>query len=243
MSLQARPFEHQCFMVENMATGTAAAYVLRFPDEALADLSERHRRLGTFSPMSRMLTSEADRIRVIAADYEGNRITLERLLSCVGPYLATDEDAEILRTSTQEAARELRRFSAFIDDVSRLMDLDRHQAEERIVQVFNRHAEISRLIAGLRELPVEKYRENAQGICRGIMFEAVINRLREGRRDFSGIDDPYGDEHLELRTEASGFTLVSNLVHHSRIRLRFGLAGPRRDGEPADAPERRSRTQ
>jgi hypothetical protein len=226
MSLQARPFEHYCYMVENMATHTAAAYILRFPGEALADLSERHRRLVVFSPMSRMLTAEAKRIRARADNYEGGRVTPDQLLSCLDPYFATQEGAQIVRGSAPEAVRQLRGLCTFFDELSRLLDRAPQKAEERITRLYERRAQRNRLVAGLDEWPIEEYRENAQGVCRGRMFEAVIDRLRKGRNDFSNIDDPYGNKQLELRTADRGFTLVSELTHHSRIDFRFGLAGP-----------------
>lgn len=227
MVLQARPFEHQCFMIENMATETAAAYLLQFPEEALDDLSKRHLQLGRFSPKKQMLTSEAERIRVAADDCESHRITVQQLLSYVRPYLATEEAAQSLgKASRQELAHQIRGLAAFMDDLSVLMDGDQHEAEEQIAQLYNRYAKSNPIIAGRGEPPVEDYRENAQGVCRGLMFGAVIDCLREGRNVFSNIDDPYGQKSLEFQPEKPGFTLVSELKYFNRIAFRIGTAGP-----------------
>lgn len=236
MTLQARPFEHQCFMVENMATGTAAAYLLQFPDEALSDLSKRHLRLGRFSPKKQMLTDEAKRFRAAADDCESRRITVDQLLSYVRPYLATEEAAESLgKASRQELALQIRGLSGFMDELSTLMDGDQHEAEEKIAQLYNRYAKSNPISGARGEPPVEDYRENAQGICRGLMFGAVIDCLREGRKDFSNIDDPYSQGSLEFRSEKAGFTLVSELTYSNRINFRVGLAGSVAEWKSSDA--------
>lgn len=225
MTLQARPFEHQCFMIENMAIGTSAAYVQRFPHKALADLSSRHRRLGRFSPMAKMLTSEAERISDITRKYENGQFSRQQLLSCIAPYLSTKDEVVFVGLSTERAARYLRGLSAFIDDVSNVMDCEPFEAEQRITQIYDQYAKDNLLVAMGCGDYVGEFRENAQGVCRGFMFGAVVDRLREGQNEFSNIDDPYGETSLVFRRENVGFTLVSVLMHHSQIDLRFGLAG------------------
>ena len=232
MTLEARPFETQCFMIENMATGTAAAYLLQFPKEALDDLSKRHLRLGRFSPKKQMLTSEGERIRAAANDYENNRISGGQLASYVGPYLPTDQAAQtFIKASKRDMASQLRGMSDFMDELAAWMDRNPREAEKQILKLYNRYAKSNSLIAGFGEPPMEDYKENAQGICRGQIFGAVIERLRKGK-DFSNIDDPYGRKSLEVRPEKPGFTFVSELKYSHRIDFRVGLAGPAVDGEP-----------
>lgn len=222
ISLQARPFEHQCFMVENMSIGTAAAYLLRFPDEALSDISERNRRLDVFSPMSQMLRAEVERIRVLLKDFERDSVTHPQLRNCIRPHLASDKDT--LGGSKEDVIRQLSDLSAFMEQLAPFMDQNCH-AEEQIARLAKRHAQTSRLVAGLGDWPVEEYRENAQGVCRGIIFESVIKCLREGREDFSKIDDPYGNGYLKFQAAGTGFNLTSELTHLNQIGLQFGLAG------------------
>lgn len=227
MTLQARPFEHQCFMIENMANGTAAAYILQLPQDALADLLKRHRRLGVFSPKAGMLTAEVDRMRLLAKDFEDGHVAVDKLLEFVDPYLANTEFAQrVRRHSREDAADELRGLAAFLSDHSQLMELKHDDAEQQIAKAYRRHSISCRLIADFAEPWFGDYRENAQGICRGIMLGSVINQLQNAQPDFTTIEDPYGSNPLQFHRNESGFTLVSDLQHHSRINFQFGLAGP-----------------
>lgn len=227
MTLQARPFEHQCFMIENMANGTAAAYILQLPQDALADLLERHRRLGVFSPKSAMLKAEADRIRLLAKDFESGQVAVDKLLEFVDPHLTSTEFAQrVRRNSREDAADELRGLAAFLSDHSQLMELEHDDAEHQIAKAYRRHSKSCRLVADFAEPWFGDYRENAQGICRGIMFGAVVNQLQNAQPDFTNIEDPYGSKSLQFQKNESGFTLVSELQHHSQIKFQFGLAGP-----------------
>jgi hypothetical protein len=234
MTLQARPWEHQCFMIENMATGTAAAYLLRLPPEALADLLDRHRRVGTFSPMSRMIAAEAERIDSIAGDYETGRIAPDAMLSFIDPLFGTDDDAAALtRASRKESARQLSNLSKIMDELSHFMNKRDLGTETELTELWNRFAPNNPLVAGLEGWPVEEFRENAQGICRGLIFGEVVDRLQNGIGDFANISDPYGDSVLTLHETPTSFTLVSQLVHHSQVHFMFGLAG---SGMPTNQP-------
>lgn len=57
-----RPYEHFMFMIENIANGTAAAYLLRMPDDCLEDLSVRLKNVGVFSPMKQLMADESTRL-------------------------------------------------------------------------------------------------------------------------------------------------------------------------------------
>lgn len=224
MSLQARFYEHQCFMVENMATGTAGAYLLMMPRMALDDLAEGHRRVGRFARMSPMLESEAQRIRTTADAFEEGRVTGTSLRFCIEPFLESSDAEALLQSPTQDVALQLRDFAMCIDGLSQLMTEDIHRIEESIRQLDERHAPRSRMAAGFNQWAIGEYRENAQALCRGFMFGSVIDQLRAGQRDFHNIDDPYGDENLKIEQEASGFRLVSSLRNQSEIDFRFGMA-------------------
>ncbi len=58
------------------------------------------------------------------------------------------------------------------------------------------------------------------------MVGAVIKQLQNDQPDFTTIEDPYGSKPFEYQPHVSGFTLVSELQHHSRIDFRFGSAVP-----------------
>lgn len=228
MTLFARPFEHQCFMVENMAMGTTAAYVLQFPQDALDDLSKRHKRLGRFSPKEPMLAAEAERIRDAVDDYKNGRINIQQLLSYIRPYLATNDEVNALVKAPREAgAGEVLGLAKFLKELSSLMDEDHQRAAERISQLYEGFSKTNQLVAGFGEPPVGEFLENAQGICRGMMVGAVVARLRQGQNEFRDIDDPYGGGNFRYRAEDSGFTLVSELTYFNDqpITSRFGLAG------------------
>lgn len=122
---QARPHEHQCFMVENMAVFTAAAYVLRFPAEALTDLSERHDRLGVFSPMRGMLLRESSRIFELAVAIEGGRVTPADGFSLSG---YADGGDRIQGIPTDTAVHELRGLATFLEELSQQIEI-RDQSE------------------------------------------------------------------------------------------------------------------
>ena len=128
-------------MIENMANGTAAAYMFQLPKEALADLLERHSRLGKFSPTKKMLVAEANRIIGLADEYEGERVTVDKLLDFVDPYLAAEDvGSRIREMSRLDAAGELRCLAAFLNEHSELMEVEYHDAEQQIVRAYRRHA-------------------------------------------------------------------------------------------------------
>ncbi len=162
MTQQARPFEHQCFMVENMANGTAAAYVLQLPQDALADLYKRHIRLGQFSPKANMLRSEAKRIRMLAKGIDADKLTLEKVLEFIDPYLANAADEQRIRKmSHTEIAHELRGLASFLSEHSGLVEVAHGDAERKIAETYRRHSKTSRIVAGWRMPPLGDYRENA----------------------------------------------------------------------------------
>lgn len=232
MVLQARPFEHQCFMVENMANFTAAAYLLRFPDDALDDLLERHRRVGLFSPKAGMLAAEADRLGILADDYEEGRVALGKVLSLVDPYLTQENTQFFTLSSRKEATAEIRSLSSFLKDHSRLVELEHDIAEQKITDNYRKHSKSSRIVAGWDVLPVDDYRpvydyrENAQSVCRGNLMDAVITRVRSGAKDFANIPDPYSSSSkpFDFQKHGRGFTLTSELKNGGQIDIRFGLA-------------------
>lgn len=226
MALQARPFEHQCFMVENMATGTGAAYLLQFSNAALKDFALRHERQGQFSPKKQMLIGEAARIRAAADDCKSGRVSREQLLLYARPYLASDAIAERLRKSaTEDVVGHLHGLAAFLSDLSASMDGAPGAAAQQIGQLYDRYAKSNPLVAGFGEPPMGDYLENAQGLCRGSMVGSVIECLLKDD-DFSNIDDPYGQTSLKVQAENPGFTLTSELKYAGRpIGYRFGLAG------------------
>ncbi len=226
MTLQARPFEHHCFMIENMASGTAAAYILRLPPPALADLLERHHRLKAFSPKGAMLASEANRIRTLAKDFENGEVTGGELLEFVDPYLVDNEFAQrVHKHSREDTAVELLGLADFLSAHSQLMELEHGNAELQIAITHRRHSETCRLVADFAEPWFGDYRENSQGICRGYMLGSVVKQLQTGRENFATIEDTYGSGFLAFQSNEVGFTLVSHLRHHSQIDFRFGLAG------------------
>lgn len=226
MALQARPFEHQCFMIENMATGTAAAYILRLPQPALADLLERHNRLKVFSPKAAMYASEAERIRTLANDCDDGEVAVGKLLEFVDPYLVDNEFAQRVRTNSREdTVVELLGLADFLRAHSQLMELEHGNAEHQIASTYRRQSENCRLVADFAEPWFGDYRENSQGICRGFMFGSAVQQLQNGQENFATIKDPYGSGSLTFQSNEVGFTLTSELRHHSQIDLRFGLAG------------------
>jgi len=228
MALQARPFEHQCFMIENMANGTAAAYLFQFPPAAIADLLERHRRVGVFSPKARMLADEADRFKMLAEDFDSALVPVDKLLEFVEPYLVTEADRRRFRDmSRTDAAADLRCLSSFLSEHSKLMEVDHRNAERQIANVYGRHASTCRLVAAFGEPPLGDYRENAQAICRGVMMAEVIKRLLGGETNFSTINDPYSSKPFGFRKNDFSFTLVSELKNPGHVDFQFGLAGPK----------------
>jgi len=132
-----RFYEHQLFTIENMANGTAAAWLFRLPNEALVDLSMRLSEVGVFSPMRQVLADESSRLKHIG----------------------------------------------------------------------------------------EFHRENAQGVCRGIFFRAVVKQMISGNHEFSTISDPFGNGHASHHVTGGQHVLVSVLTNHRRIDFQFGLAG------------------
>ncbi|MEM1225299.1 MAG: hypothetical protein AAGJ40_06365 [Planctomycetota bacterium] len=226
MTLQARPFEHQCFMVENMAIGTAAAYILQLPRFALADLLARHRGLEEFRPKAAMLKLEADRMRVLADELEGGQVAVDNLIEFLAPHLMTTAEQQRFAMLSRDAATdEVRGFSSFLSEHSQLMGVSPNEAEQQIANVYHRHAELCPLVASFGKPWFGDYRENAQSICRGFMIGEVIGRLHDGNRDFRHIEDPYSSKPLRFQVHGIGFTLTSALKHHSHIDLRFGIAG------------------
>jgi len=240
MALQARPYEHQCFMIENMANGTAAAYVLRLPRAAIADMLARHRRIGPFSPKRSMLLAEANRMSGLAHDLENGRVSLEKVLEFIDPYLASAEveRRRIRGMSCHDAADELRCLASFLREQSELMEIALQDAAQQVAELYQRHVAACRSLVESDD-PLHDYRENAQSVCRSIMMEEVLERLHRGVHEFSGITDPYGPMPFEVREHEYGFTLVSDLRHPGQVDWRFGLAGPiegaqAQDGEPSD---------
>ncbi len=227
MALQARPYEHQCFMVENIGMGTAAAYVLQFPKEALTDFHERHQRLGPFSPKASMLAAEAKRLKALAESIEAESVTTNKSLDFIYPYFANEEDEQRFSAMpSKNAADQLRGLASFLSDLAALIEGDHNGVEKRFTELYHQHSSMCPLVAGLSD-PISDYREHAQGMCRAAMVGAVIEQLLSDRPDFATIKDPYGTRSFEFRKQSNGFILVSELKNHSRIDFTFGLAASR----------------
>ena len=224
MTQQARFYEHQCFMIENMAIGTAAAYLLQLPKDALTDLSKRSQRIGVFSPMSAMFISEATRLRRAAAGLDSGSVGKPTIDTYVSPYLNTAEQQLFGLLDKQEAAQKILGLTEFLKDFSDVMQQNEAEAQQSASKLFARHSLSNSLVSALGKPMMGEYRENAQGICRGRMFVAVVDILLAGSDDFSGIPDPYGSGSLKLRDGKHGIVLVSELTHHSSIDLQFGHA-------------------
>lgn len=223
MTNQARPREHQCFMVENMAVFTAAAYILRFPAEALTDLSERHDRLGVFSPMRGMLSRESSRIFELAVAVQGGRITPADGFLLSG---YADEGDRIQDMSTDTAVHELRGLATFLEQLSQQIEIHDQSKGERVLDELTRQGSDGyQLIARLGDYAVNEYRENAQAVCRNAILTLLLDRLSKGIMDLSTIPDPYGAESLQLKDADAGVCLVSKLVHINRIEFDLGAAG------------------
>lgn len=224
MTQQARFYEHQCFMIENMAIGTSAAYLLQLPKDALTDLSKRTQRIGVFSPMSAMITSEAARFRRVAEGLKNGNVAETTIGTYVSPYLNRAEQQSFGLLDKQEAANKLLGLAEFLKEFSGVMQQDEVEAQQCASKIFARHSPSNSLVSALGKPPMGEYRENAQGICRGRMFVAVVDNLLAGGDDFSEIPDPYGSGTLKLRDDKHGIVLVSELIHHSSIALQFGHA-------------------
>lgn len=224
MTEQARFFEHQCFMIENMAIGTAAAFLPQMPQLALEDLSRRNNKLGVFSPMKTMLLSECLRLKNAAKsirDGQLDQISIERILS---PYLNLSQQQSLRLLDMKGISLEFDKLSEFLSEFSTIMDLSQTSAKEQAANLFQKHAAASLLVSAFQAAPLREYRENAQAICRGNIFNSVLNSVKSGQADLSHIPDPYGGGHLMFHKKQTGFLLESQLKHHSRIGLRFGHA-------------------
>jgi len=229
MTQQARFFEHQCFMIENMAIGTTAAYLFQFPKPALADLAKRSRRIGVFTPMSDMFISEAARLKLVAGKLQIGNLDASTIGAYVSPYFNLAEQQSFGLLSSQEAAQEIVGLAKFLDEFSGVMQHDEAEAQQSASKMFARYSPYNSLVSALGKPPMDEYRENAQGICRGKMFAAVVDILLCGGDDFSTIPDPFGNQSLKLRDSEHGVVLVSELIHRSSIEFHFGHAG--RTGE------------
>ena len=223
MTHQARPVEHQCFMVENMAVLTAAAYLFRFPKTDLADLSERHNRIGVFSPMRGMLSRESLRIRDLSIAVERGGIAPADALSISGYGDDLDRAPDI---SVDTTSHDLKGLAAFLDEVSRHMEMRNQDECEKILRALTRRfRDSNQLIARLDDYASNEFRENAQGVCRNTILTSLLERLLNDNADFTTIPDPYSSESLQLKSAGTGFVLVSILSHHGRLRFDFGAAG------------------
>ncbi len=225
MTQQARFFEHQCFMIDNMAIGTAAAYLFQLPKPALADLAERTRRIGVFTPMPDMFNSEAARLKLVAGNLRNGNLDSSTISTCVSPYLNMAEQHSFGLLANQKAAQEIVGLAEFLGEFSMVMQYAEAEAQQNASKIFAKYSPSNSLVSALGKPPMGEYRENAQGICRGKMFAAVIDILLAGGDDFSMIPDPFGNRGLKRRDSEHGVVLVSELIHHSNIDFQFGHAG------------------
>lgn len=225
MTQQARFFEHQCFMIENMAIGTAAAYLFQLPKSALVDLAERTRRIGVFTPMSDMLISESARLKLVARNFKNGNLDASAIGKCVSPYLNMAEQHSFGLLATQDAVEEIVGLAEFLGEFSNVMQYTEAGAQENASKMFAKYSPNSSLVTAFGKPPMGEYRENAQGVCRGKIFSAVVDILLRGGDDFSIIPDPFGSQSLKLRDSKHGVLLVSELIHHSNIDFQFGHAG------------------
>jgi hypothetical protein len=194
--------------------------------------------VGKFSPKAAILAAEAERLGVLADDYENGKVTTDKLLefACLSEEVAKD----IAGSAPKDAAAEIRQFSQFLKDQSQFLELEQKTAEQSITETYHRYSQVSHIVASQDEPSFGEYRENAQAICRDIMMEGVIKQLLSGGKGFANIKDPYssGPKPFEFQKEKVGFRLVSELQYfpdiESHIFFQFGLAGSNR-------PEKSSR--
>lgn len=226
LALQARPYEHQLFMIENMATGTAAAYLLQMPHSALADLAERDRRVGLLNPMSQMMDREAARIRELADLTKAGSVALEYLVECVSPYIESIPGRAPFGGDPAEAITQAQNLATLLDKLSPLVDSrDVVSTERRIRELCAQHAPNDQAAAAAFDWASYEYRENSQAICRSLIFRSVADELQHASTDLTTLVDPYGDGELELHETEAGVILYSDLIHSSRIDFRLGMAG------------------
>lgn len=228
MAQQARPWEHQCFMIENMAMHTAAAYLIQSPNAALEDLSQQNAKLGSFAPKEAMLKAEAERLSTCAKQLRSGQIPAQQLMIYLAPYLDGDQLIQSLQSSKpDELAGQVLGLADYLDELSKLMEGDLQVSMLKIDQLHQKYDLVNRIVVSQKVVAKESFLENAQGICRGKMFDAVIDRLRKGSHDFATIPDPYGKSNLRFQQETLGFTLISELRYFNHIDMQFGLAAVR----------------
>ena len=222
----SRFYEHYLFMIENIANGTASAYVLQMPAEDLKDLAVRLKNVGVFRPMKQLLQDESKRLKDVASLRRKSKLTTSQFISIVSPYFS-DVDHEIkfktlLPTERIDAIIEL---SELLSAASNIMGVDSDQAQAELTKICERHSSVSSVFAPFYDCLIGEWKENAQGYCRGTVFRSVVGRLISANNDFSTINDPFGSGHLEYQTKGKQRILLSELVHNSQIDFSFGDAG------------------
>ena len=223
-----RPHEHQLFMIENIANGTAAANLLNIPPDGLADLSFRLDRVGVFFPMKQMMHDESKRLSKIEKLALNSKMDRAEIMSRLIPYFA-DRDMqttfEILSPTDQSNA--VLGIAEMLSRSSNAISIDLKRADEEFVKICDQALPSSRYFSIDQDYFKTELRENAQAFCRGTIFRSVIARLIAGDADFSTIDDPFGDDHLLLLTNGTQKKLVSKLRHDSQIDFTFVDSGKR----------------
>ncbi len=225
----SRPAENQCFMIENMANATAAAYLLDAPMSACIDLAAHHKALGNFSPMADLLDHEAHRVQALSDRYDNGTATIESLIEVLSSYCEDEKPlAELRQLDRSLAAMHVRRFAEYLISITQFLEDNPTKAQTSLKR---RAQELSRnclLINANSSFSYELYLENAQARCRSIIFSEVLRVRNAGSHDFSRIADPYGQEMLRIENHPRGHTLYSDLKHFSNIDFSFGMAHAQR---------------
>ncbi len=220
----SRPWNHTCFMIENMAIFTAGAYLLEMPQVAIEDLVIREQKLRVFAPMADLMKDEATRLRQVVKDYRMGEISRNDLMVRLDPIL---ENANPLTSLSQdEFCETVTSLASYFDELAETMIYPQAVASVMTLSIQSEYAKTNVILSQYDStFGLQEWLENAQANCRSQMLREVLSVLADGKRDFSTIDDPYGEGFLELSEEPFDLRLVSELETTIRIDFRFGSAG------------------
>lgn len=221
-----RPYEHQPYMIENIANGTAAAYLLRLPPEGIDDLSIRLKEVGVFSPMELLLQKESTRLKTALEMNPDSKNRSAKIESLLAPYFTGQDGAIAFRSLKPDQQNALLvELSNLLKMASKSMNHDIRQAETGF-DALGKHVDSVSFYFAIDVTYLQgELRENAQGICRGTLLRSVVEKLSSKQKNFSEIDDPFGNGNIKLSAHGTRHVLVSELIHHGRIDFSFGDAG------------------
>ncbi len=224
-SSQMLPFDHYCYMTENIALGTVTAYLPRMPGEARANAMKKITSLPTFSPMREAMLRDYDGIldwlveNLPQAEREG------RLLDFLAEFWPPDQaraaveqgrDAETMVRFAQEA-RPLMKQSAD------LMLLPPAECDRVFQERYARTIKANPIAALVALDYGGECRENAQASCRRSMFQAAVDVCDRGKAALADHPDPFGNGPFDYIPFEGGFELRSSLVYCGfRISWFFG---------------------